>query len=44
LLGRVQESGLPLPVIAPDQPAFRALKELYYDQGSQLAHLVDSRF
>ena len=44
VLGRVSEQELPLPVTAPADLGFRALKERYYEAGAQLAHFVDARF
>ncbi len=44
ILGRITEDELPLPITTPNQPPFRAIKEIYYETGAQLAHLVDSRF
>ena len=38
ILGKVNESDLPLPVTEPDSPALPALKEAYYEAGAQIAH------
>ncbi len=43
ILGQIKEAELPLPVTALDQPSFRAVKEIYYEAGAQLAHLGSSR-
>ncbi|WP_454852609.1 NAD(P)/FAD-dependent oxidoreductase [Rhizobium binxianense] len=44
ILGRVAEADLPLPVTEPKEPSFRALKEIWYEAGAQLAHFADARF
>ncbi|MER8779289.1 FAD-binding oxidoreductase [Mesorhizobium sp. M0977] len=44
ILGKVADADLPLPLTTPETPAFRALKENYYELGAQLAHFVDARF
>ncbi|CCV12329.1 Oxidoreductase (fragment) [Mesorhizobium sp. STM 4661] len=44
ILGNVADADLPLPVTTPEIPAFRALKENYFEVGAQLAHLIDARF
>jgi glycine/D-amino acid oxidase-like deaminating enzyme len=38
ILGKLNESDLPLPVTEPDSPALPALKEAYYEAGAQIAH------
>ncbi|TGR15135.1 FAD-binding oxidoreductase [Mesorhizobium sp. M4B.F.Ca.ET.190.01.1.1] len=43
ILGRVGELDLPLPITTPEKVAMRALKEIYYEFGAQLAHVVDAR-
>ena len=40
ITGRIDEAGLPLPITTPRAPAFRFLKELYYELGAQLVHLA----
>ncbi len=40
ILGKVNESDLPLPVTEPDSPALPALKEAYYEAGAQIAHVA----
>ena len=44
ILGRMSEKDLPLPLTDPKEPAFRPVKELWYEAGAQLAHLADARF
>jgi glycine/D-amino acid oxidase-like deaminating enzyme len=44
ILEQINEAELPLPMTTPDQPAFRAAKEAYYEIGAQMAHLASSRF
>jgi len=44
VLGRLSEANLPLPLTAPREPSFRALKELWYEAGAQVAHFADARF
>lgn len=44
ILEKINEAELPLPITAPDQPAFKAAKEAYYEIGAQMAHLASSRF
>jgi glycine/D-amino acid oxidase-like deaminating enzyme len=44
ILGRIAEADLPLPVTEPQEPRFRALKEIWYEAGAQLAHFADARF
>ncbi|MBC8037632.1 MAG: FAD-binding oxidoreductase [Rhizobiales bacterium] len=43
ILGRISEEDLPLPVTAPQDAAFRAVKETYYELGAQAAHFVEDR-
>ena len=43
ILGRMSEDELPLPVTAPENAAFRNVKEAYYELGAQAAHLVEER-
>jgi glycine/D-amino acid oxidase-like deaminating enzyme len=42
--GTIGESDLPLPVTQVDPASLRAVKEVYYELGAQLAHFVDARF
>ncbi|EJZ20951.1 FAD-binding oxidoreductase [Rhizobium sp. Pop5] len=44
ILGRLLEADLPLPLTAPTEPSFRALKEIWYEAGAQVAHFADARF
>ncbi|MEI1252645.1 NAD(P)/FAD-dependent oxidoreductase [Rhizobium aouanii] len=44
ILGRLAEADLPLPLTSPTEPNFRALKEMWYEAGAQVAHLADARF
>ncbi|MBB3135196.1 sarcosine oxidase [Rhizobium pisi] len=44
ILGRLAEADLPLPLTAPTEPSFRALKEIWYEAGAQVAHFADARF
>ncbi|AJC81573.1 FAD dependent oxidoreductase protein [Rhizobium etli bv. phaseoli str. IE4803] len=44
ILGRLSEADLPLPLTSPTEPSFRALKELWYEAGAQVAHFADARF
>ena len=44
ILGRLSEADLPLPLTAPTEPSFRALKEIWYEAGAQVAHFADARF
>jgi glycine/D-amino acid oxidase-like deaminating enzyme len=44
VLGDMGEDDLPLPPSAPKDPAFRALKEAYYEAGAQIAHFSGDRF
>ncbi|MBN9045897.1 MAG: FAD-binding oxidoreductase [Rhizobiales bacterium] len=38
--GAVKEADLPLPVSDPEAQSFRALREAYYEAGSQIAHIT----
>ncbi len=44
ILGRISEAELPLPLTDPREPGFRALKEMWYEAGAQVAHFADARF
>ncbi|HTO31400.1 MAG TPA: FAD-binding oxidoreductase [Pararhizobium sp.] len=44
VLGDIGETELPLPLTDPKAPALRPLKELYYEAGAQIAHVVGERF
>ena len=44
VLGRIAEADLPLPVTDLQEPGFRALKEIWYEAGAQVAHFADARF
>jgi len=44
ILGRIGEADLPLPLTALSEPSFRALKEIWYEAGAQVAHFADARF
>ncbi|CDZ51295.1 NAD(P)/FAD-dependent oxidoreductase [Neorhizobium galegae] len=44
ILGEVSEADLPLPLSNPQEPAFRAIKEAYYEAGAQVAHFAGERF
>ncbi len=44
VLGDIGAADLPLPLTDPKAPAFRPLKELYYEAGAQIAHFADERF
>ncbi|MBY5397736.1 FAD-binding oxidoreductase [Rhizobium leguminosarum] len=44
ILGRLPEADLPLPPTSPTEPSFRALKEIWYEAGAQVAHFADARF
>ncbi|MGV1827914.1 NAD(P)/FAD-dependent oxidoreductase [Agrobacterium vitis] len=44
VLGEIGEADLPLPLSEPETIALRAVKEIYYEAGAQIAHLADSRF
>jgi glycine/D-amino acid oxidase-like deaminating enzyme len=44
VLGEMGEEDLPLPLSAPKDPAFRTLKEAYYEAGAQIAHFTGDRF
>jgi glycine/D-amino acid oxidase-like deaminating enzyme len=44
ILGRIGEADLPLPLTDPREQSFRALRELWYEAGAQVAHFADARF
>ncbi|SDA98633.1 FAD-binding oxidoreductase [Sinorhizobium sp. NFACC03] len=44
VLGDLGEADLPLPLTDPKAPAFRPVKELYYEAGAQIAHFASERF
>ena len=44
ILGQMSEEELPLPLTDPHAPAFRTLKEAWYEAGAQVAHLAGARF
>ncbi|RFB75656.1 NAD(P)/FAD-dependent oxidoreductase [Methylovirgula sp. 4M-Z18] len=44
ILGELGEADLPLPVTELQAPAFRRVKEAYYEAGAQIAHLTGERF
>jgi len=44
ILGRISEAELPLPLTDPREPGFRAIKEMWYEAGAQVAHFADARF
>lgn len=44
VLGKINDEALPLPVSPVAVPAFRAIREAFYDGGAQLAHLAAARF
>ena len=44
ILGQLDERDFPLPVSSPTPPSFRTAKEVFYEAGAQLVHLVESRF
>jgi glycine/D-amino acid oxidase-like deaminating enzyme len=44
ILGQLAESDLPLPLTPLAEPSFRAVKELWYEAGAQVAHFADARF
>ncbi|TCU36144.1 NAD(P)/FAD-dependent oxidoreductase [Rhizobium azibense] len=44
ILGRIAEADLPLPVTDLRKPGFRALREMWYEAGAQVAHFADARF
>jgi glycine/D-amino acid oxidase-like deaminating enzyme len=44
ILGQMSEADLPLPLTAPAEPSFRAVKEVWYEAGAQVAHFADARF
>lgn len=39
ILGEVDIEGMPLPVSSVVMPAFRTIREAYYEVGAQVAHL-----
>jgi glycine/D-amino acid oxidase-like deaminating enzyme len=39
ILGEIDLEGMPLPVSEVAMPAFRTMKEAYYEVGAQVAHL-----
>ena len=44
ILGEMADGDLPLPLTAPSEPGFRAIKEMWYEAGAQAAHLAGARF
>jgi glycine/D-amino acid oxidase-like deaminating enzyme len=44
ILGQMSEADLPLPLTVPAEPSFRAVKEIWYEAGAQVAHFADARF
>lgn len=44
VLGQIAENDLPLPVTAVERQRFRAARQAFYIAGSQLVHLMESRF
>lgn len=44
ILGETTEAQLPLPLTEPKIPAFRSVKEAWYETGAVLAHLAGARF
>lgn len=44
VLGEITEADLPLPLTQVRLPAFRPVKEAYYEAGAQLAHFAGARF
>lgn len=44
IAGRISEADLPLPFTEPKLPAFRPVKEAYYEAGAQIAHFAGERF
>jgi glycine/D-amino acid oxidase-like deaminating enzyme len=44
ILGKITENELPLPLTDPREPGFRAVKEMWYEAGAQVAHFADARF
>ncbi|MBB4104217.1 NAD(P)/FAD-dependent oxidoreductase [Allorhizobium borbori] len=44
VLGQIAEADLPLPLTDVRLPAFRPLKEAYYEAGAQIAHFAGARF
>lgn len=43
ILGQISEAELPLPFTGPGIPAFRPLKEAWYEAGAALAHFAGAR-
>lgn len=43
VLGEIGEGDLPLPLTDPKEPAFRGVKEAYYEAGAQIAHFTGER-
>jgi glycine/D-amino acid oxidase-like deaminating enzyme len=43
VLGKLSDRDMPLPVTEPEEPAFPALREAYYEAGAQIAHAVGAR-
>jgi glycine/D-amino acid oxidase-like deaminating enzyme len=44
ITGEMSEADLPLPLTSAVEPSFRAVKELWYEAGAQVAHFADARF
>jgi glycine/D-amino acid oxidase-like deaminating enzyme len=44
ILGELSEADLPLPLTQIELPAFRPIKEAYYEAGAQVAHVAGERF
>jgi glycine/D-amino acid oxidase-like deaminating enzyme len=44
ILGEIAEADLPLPLSDVQEPSFRAVKEMWYEAGAQVAHFADARF
>ncbi|MCX8999639.1 FAD-binding oxidoreductase [Rhizobiaceae bacterium BDR2-2] len=44
VLGRIAEADLPLPLTEVRIPAFRPVKEAWYEAGAQVAHFAGARF
>ena len=44
ILGQAGEQDLPLPLSAVQEPSFRAVKEMWYEAGAELAHFAGARF
>ncbi|MFB9953473.1 NAD(P)/FAD-dependent oxidoreductase [Rhizobium puerariae] len=43
ILGDVPEADLPLPLTDMQEPAFRSIREAYYEAGAQIAHFTGER-